>query len=316
MSVARKLESDTTDAAALLAALKPRAKSLIVTVYGDAILPHGGEAWLGDLIRLMECFGISERLVRTSVFRLTQDGVLAARQVGRRSIYALTPGGRRAFDAAQRKIYAPLTERRDPDENAPWTIALLGGSVDAEQRDALHRELGWAGFGMLGTQALIGTGSDLQRAKDSLTTLGLEDRVTLFEATANSAAGTLRALCHEAWHLDATDQDYRAFIRRFTPLRDRLLAPSEKPAPKEAFTLRILMIHAYRRALLRDPGLPTPLMPDNWSGRTARQLAAEIYDNLQYNAQDFVETGLHGTDGPLPPSAPQFSARFLRLIPD
>src|SRR5450432_1724828 len=61
-----------------LKAEPPRAKSLIVTVWGDALGPHGGTAWLAGLIRLMAPFGINERLVRTSVFRLAQDGWLDA----------------------------------------------------------------------------------------------------------------------------------------------------------------------------------------------------------------------------------------------
>ncbi|MEM7503076.1 MAG: phenylacetic acid degradation operon negative regulatory protein PaaX, partial [Pseudomonadota bacterium] len=62
-----------------------RAGSLITTVFGDAIAPRGGIVWIGSLIRVMGDFGISERLVRTSVFRLAADGWLEAHPVGRRS---------------------------------------------------------------------------------------------------------------------------------------------------------------------------------------------------------------------------------------
>ena len=60
-----------------LAADPPRAKSLIVTVWGDALAPHGGGVWLAGLIRLMAAFDMNDRLVRTSVFRLAADGWLA-----------------------------------------------------------------------------------------------------------------------------------------------------------------------------------------------------------------------------------------------
>ena len=50
-----------------------RAGSLITTVFGDAIAPRGGTVWLGSLIAVMGEFGVNERLVRTSVFRLVQD---------------------------------------------------------------------------------------------------------------------------------------------------------------------------------------------------------------------------------------------------
>src|SRR5437016_3169750 len=70
-----------------------RAGSLLVTIFGDAIAPRGAAVTLGSLIRLAAPFGLTERLVRTSVARLARDGWLAARRSGRRSEYRLTRGG-------------------------------------------------------------------------------------------------------------------------------------------------------------------------------------------------------------------------------
>ena len=70
-----------------------RAGSLIITVFGDAIAPRGGTVWIGSLIRALSDFDISERLVRTSVFRLVRDDWLIASQVGRRSYYSLSEEG-------------------------------------------------------------------------------------------------------------------------------------------------------------------------------------------------------------------------------
>jgi phenylacetic acid degradation operon negative regulatory protein len=88
----------------------PRAKSLVVTVWGDALAPHGGAVWLSGLIRLLAPLGLNERLVRTSVYRLARDGWLASRQAGRRSLYRLTAQGRRRFESAYRRIYAPPSD--------------------------------------------------------------------------------------------------------------------------------------------------------------------------------------------------------------
>src|SRR4249920_2464826 len=38
----------------------PRAKSLVVTVWGDALAPHGGAVWLSGLIRLLAPLGLNE----------------------------------------------------------------------------------------------------------------------------------------------------------------------------------------------------------------------------------------------------------------
>ncbi|PIV71926.1 MAG: phenylacetic acid degradation operon negative regulatory protein PaaX, partial [Rhodocyclales bacterium CG17_big_fil_post_rev_8_21_14_2_50_68_7] len=53
----------------LLAERPLRANSLIITVYGDSIAPHGGTVWLGSFIRLVELLGLNPRMVRTAVFR-------------------------------------------------------------------------------------------------------------------------------------------------------------------------------------------------------------------------------------------------------
>src|SRR5512144_1193638 len=81
-----------------LATYPPRATSLIITVWGDAIAPHGGAVMLSGLIELFEPFGINERLVRTSVFRLAREGWIVAKPMGRRSLYRLTRAGARRFE--------------------------------------------------------------------------------------------------------------------------------------------------------------------------------------------------------------------------
>ncbi len=50
-----------------------RGGSLLITLFGDAIAPRGGAVTLGSLIRLAQPFGLTERLVRTSVARLARE---------------------------------------------------------------------------------------------------------------------------------------------------------------------------------------------------------------------------------------------------
>ncbi len=60
-----------------------RAGSLIVTIFGDSIMPRGGAIALGSLIRLAAPFGLNERLVRTATARLAHEGWVEARRVGK-----------------------------------------------------------------------------------------------------------------------------------------------------------------------------------------------------------------------------------------
>lgn len=55
---------------ALFENLDLKAKSLLITVWGDCVAPHGGTVWLRSLINLVEPLGLNDRMVRTAVFRL------------------------------------------------------------------------------------------------------------------------------------------------------------------------------------------------------------------------------------------------------
>ena len=119
-----------------------RAGSLITTVFGDAIAPRGGSVWVGSLIEVLHEFGVSERLVRTSVFRLAQDGWLQSTQIGRRSYYSLTDEGSERFIQATHRIYGiPVS-----DWDGHWCLVHLSG-IDGAARDHVRRELAWLGFG-------------------------------------------------------------------------------------------------------------------------------------------------------------------------
>jgi phenylacetic acid degradation operon negative regulatory protein len=220
--------------------------------------PHGGRIWLGSLIRLLAPLGLSERLVRTSVFRLAKEGWLATETRGRRADYLLTPAGRRRFDEASRHIYsshAPLWDRR-------WRLILVVGELDAKERDSLRRALFWQGFGVLDAATFIHPSAELGSAFDALVAEGLAPLLgkllpllaaeSRFELSASD-----NALVRRAWDFDELGQAYAGFVATYLPIlaelrRDRHAAI----APEEAFLLRTLLIHDYRRLLLRDPELP------------------------------------------------------------
>src|SRR5579872_2743323 len=119
-----------------------RAGSLLVTLFGDAILPRGGTVTLGSLIKLAAPFGINERLVRTAAARLVHEGWLKARRFRKLSEYHLSADGRERFLEATSRIYgAP-----ESTWSGRWTLAVLP-PVRAVHRKRLREELGWLGFG-------------------------------------------------------------------------------------------------------------------------------------------------------------------------
>ncbi len=281
-----------------------RTGSLITTVFGDSIAPRGGTVWLGSLITVMSDFGISERLVRTSVFRLTQDDWLQSTQVGRRSYYGLSDRGRERFEQATHKIYGePLT-----GWNNEWCLVLLA-ELDGAAKDNVRKELGWLGFGALSTSVLAHPAPDMSDVDATLRRLGVaDDLIVMSGSTIRNETG-MRNLAQASWNLDDIDERYKGFVKRFRPLI-AAYGKSADVAPKTAFSVRTLLIQEYRKALLRDPQLPADLLPSNWHGTAAYQLCRNLYIALYQRADEYLTGIMETADGPLPPPNKQFMRRF------
>jgi len=292
-----------------LARHPPRAKSLVVTVWGDAIAPHGGAVWLGSFIRLMAPLGLNERLVRTSVYRLTKEGWLAPRQNGRRSLYRLTPAGAQRFEHAYRRIYAPPT----PDWKGTWEIVLGLDDLAPTQRRDLRRELGWQGFGALGpalfARPLAGR-PDTGLARQ-LVGLGVAHKLVVLQAR-NAPGFSARALAssiRNCWDLPRIAAEYRAFLARFRGVIDEFTAPAASD-PEQAFVVRSLLIHAFRRVTLHDPGLPPELRPRAWPSDEAYALCRDFYRLTHRAGERYLAATLQAQNERLPPAAPYFYRRF------
>ena len=281
-----------------------RTGSLITTVFGDAIAPRGGSVWLGSLIEAMSHFGISERLVRTSVFRLVQDGWLRSTQIGRRSYYMLSDEGSIRFAQATQKIYgAP-----ELDWDGTWNLVLYD-NVDAEVRDIFRKELGWLGYGALTKGVLAHPAPDMRDVNAVLDRLGVADDVVIMSGqTVHNEAG-MKALSRSSWNLEDIDDRYAAFVKRFRPLM-AAYSKSSDVEPQAAFLVRTLLIQEYRKVLLRDPQLPAELLPSDWHGNAAYQLCRNLYRAVYKQADRYLSATLETADGPLPPSGKSFYARF------
>jgi len=281
-----------------------RTGSLITTVFGDSIAPRGGTVWLGSLIAVMEEFGISERLVRTSVFRLVQDGWLQATQIGRRAYYSLTDEGRGRFEQATHKIYG------EPDTtwDRNWCMVLLG-DLDADSKELVRKELGWLGFGALSPGVLAHPSPDMADVDLTLRRLGVADDVIVMNGLTIRNEPGMRRLAQESWNLADIDSRYESFVNRFRPLI-AAYGKNAEIAPKTAFLVRTLLIQEYRKVLLRDPQLPAELLPAGWHGTAAYQLCRNLYRAVYQKADDYLTETMQTAEGPLPPPAPGFLQRF------
>ncbi len=282
----------------------PRAKSLIVTVWGDALAPHGGAVWLAGLIRLMAPLGINERSVRTSVFRLARDGWLAATAVGRVSRYTLTHAGARRFDDAHHRIYERPVETWD----GAWDL-VLADRVAPSHRAALREELRWAGFGELGPTTLVRPRLAALAPPSILAARGIAGTAIVTQATDLAGQTSLAAATGAAWDLASLATDYRRFLQHFGTVIERFRSHGEHD-PAQCFVVRTLLVHAYRRVMLRDPLLPAALLPMDWPGAAAYALCRDFYRLTHGSAERHLAATLATPESALPPANAAFRSRF------
>ena len=299
--------------AGFLASDPPRSKSLVVTIFGDTIVPHGGMVWLGSLIELLAPFGVNDRLLRTSVFRLAQEGWLGAQRDGRRSAYAITPGAMTRFVHAYRRIYAPLNVHWD----GSWTLVLNGngeGGLNAAERAAVRKELLWEGYSVIAPGIMGHPAADAPALEELLTRLGVAGKLFIVQGKALRHVSTrpLSDLVSEGWDLSGVAQGYQQFMAQFQPLANALRADGALAAlmPEQAFVIRTLLIHAYRRVQLHDPQLPVELLPTPWPGAVAYELARDIYQAAYTAAEQHVDATLRREDASAPAAEPAFFDRF------
>lgn len=282
--------------------------SLISSLYGDALSHRGGEIWLGSLTALLEGLGFGDRFVRTSLFRLNKEGWLDVDRIGRRSFYRLSDKGLRLTRRAESKIY----RAQSPTWDGNWLL-LLSEGLDKNALGDVKKQLIWQGFGTLAPGLMASPSQKLPEVQSLLHEAGVADNVICFEAHSPLATSVsaLRARVEECWQLTEQNALYDTFISTFRPLLPLLReAPRTEWTPERCFSIQLLLIHFYRRVVLKDPLLPDELLPAHWNGQAARQLCINIYHHVAAGAMEWVSEKGETSVGPLPQPASQFYQRF------
>ena len=269
-----------------------RTGSIIITVFGDAIVPRGGSIWLGTLLGFFETLDIDSGVVRTAMSRLAADGWLERSKVGRNSFYRLAKKGRQTFDTATRHIYDPQAS----DWTGRFELLLIGSS---EERDASREALKNAGFGSPLPGVWVAP-SGVPIPEEAVGAIRLE-------VSAEDDSG--RRLLSESWPLDRTSDAYLKFIGTFEPLR-AWIGRRARLSDIEAFTARILLIHYYRRVVLRDPLLPPALLLLFWFGWLVWLFCGVIYRALLPGSEKWLDQHGSNESGPLPSGGAELRKRF------
>ncbi|MEH6830838.1 PaaX family transcriptional regulator C-terminal domain-containing protein [Sulfitobacter sp.] len=231
----------TQNKTALLALGGHRVWSLMVTLFGDLAQEHGSTIDGPTLSAVMAEMDIRPEAVRVALHRLRNDGWISSEMCGRTGLHALTATGHHETTQASARIYASPAP---PSES--WRLALTQDAATSD--DMIAR-----GFLTLLPRIYLGDVST-RAPSDAL----------ILEGT--PAPDWLRAEISPLM----LDPEYAALL----PILQKVEQTMQRGmlTPLQTAVLRCLLVHNWRRIVLRHPALPAALLPDDWSGHACHKL--------------------------------------------
>ncbi|HEX5189478.1 MAG TPA: PaaX family transcriptional regulator C-terminal domain-containing protein [Streptosporangiaceae bacterium] len=245
------------------------ARSLLLTVLGEYVLPGREPVWTGALVRALGLVGVAEKAARQALARTAAEGWIASSRHGRLARWQLTDAGRRLLTDGAERIYSFGQDGQDWDGR--WLIVLVpaadrgaGQERRGRARHQIRTRLTWAGFGALpgGVWVCPDPGREAE-ASGILADLGLADASISFTAR-HAGIGAQQDIVSRAWDLRAVEARYAGFIAEFAGLNPVTDA--------ETLTAQTLLVHEWRRFPFLDPRLPRDLLPAGWPGGDAAEL--------------------------------------------
>jgi phenylacetic acid degradation operon negative regulatory protein len=254
----------------------PAARSVLLTILGEYLLPTAGGVWQETLVGALEALQISTQAARQAIARSVGAGWLRSERSGRRARAYLTGPTAEMLTSGAQRIY---------EFGEPWhwqgRWLLVTVRVPEHRRDIRHQlrtQLAWAGFGSLGGGLWISPHVERESELATMTANGSVAELVSFHAELGAIGDQARLLA-DAWNLERVAAAYAQFIADFGGLR-----PSD---PSEVFGAQTLLVHAWRRFPFLDPDLPEHLLPGGWPRSRAHEIFQERHAAWHQIAQDY-----------------------------
>lgn len=261
----------------------PAARSVLLTILGEYMLPAAGGVWHETLIAALGTTGVKPQAARQALARSIGAGWLRSERSGRRARVQLTDSTAEMLRSGARRIYS---FGRPREWEGRWLLVTL--RVPEHRRDLRHRlrtQLAWAGFGSLGGGVWISPHVERERELLEMSANGSVAELLSFHAELG-AIGDPAALVADAWNLDRVAAAYRQFVAEFGRQRPR--------TPEAVFRAQTLLVHAWRKFPFLDPDLPERMLPAGWPRSRAHELFEDRHAAWHEAAQSYfasIESG-------------------------
>jgi len=239
----------------------PAARSLLLTVLGEYVLPRPDGVWQETLVAAMVSLGYTQQAARQALARSTRDGWLSSERRGRRARVTLSSRTAELLHSGAQRIYS---FGQPWQWDGRWLLVVL--RVPEESRAVRHQlrtRLAWTGLGSLGGGLWLTP--HVEREDELAQAIADEPAAEARSFVAESGRmGDPRRLVADAWDLEAVSSQYTAFLEDFSAVR--------AVAPETCFRQQTLLVHAWRKFPFLDPDLPLELLPADWPRERAHAL--------------------------------------------
>jgi phenylacetic acid degradation operon negative regulatory protein len=254
----------------------PAARSMLLTVLGEYVLPLPGGVWQETLISALNTLEYKTQAARQALARSVSGGWLRTERHGRRSRVHLTDEGRALLTSGADRIYG-FGEPRPWDGR--WLLIVV--RVPEERRDVRHvirSQLAWAGFGSLGNGLWISPHAGRETEVKRIVGDGSVAEVLSFRAEFGGLGDPAKVMA-DAWDLDDVATRYREFVSRFGRLRPK--------TPDAVFRAQAELVHMWRKFPFLDPDLPQEQLPPRWPRARAHEVFVARHAEWHPASQDY-----------------------------
>lgn len=231
----------------------PRLWSFVVTIFGDLAQRDDARisgALLGTLVGRI---GAKPEALRVALHRLRKEGWIESHKTGRASAHGLTAWGRQQAAMASTVIYGSA-----PSEQQAWLILHDPADRARQPNPADHP---------LTNTASISLAQPTAPHAEAALSLPLTPSVGVPTWVQNQ-------MCTDELLHACQDLEYR-----LTQVAAAKALLGQIPA-LERMVLRVLVVHSWRRVILKAPALPVYLLPWRWRGEACAALVRELLGEM------------------------------------
>ena len=248
-----------------------RVWSLVVTVFGDVVQHRGGRIATLRLQHLLGRVGVEAGALRTALSRLTSDGWVIRDREGRNSFYQLSANAQAEIAAAAVDIYAAPSCGKVKQ----WVMA--SGENPPPKGISVASNL-WLIPACLASD--------------------MPDHICL--------TGVLTSYPDHFSKQILSSAHQHALVAL---QKDIVVLAEADLTPLDAMAARMLLIHRWRRIVLRFPDIPQELMPKETILDNPRKMVADAYGRFAEKSEDWLDSAALGLT-PMPASTAEFRHRF------